>query len=679
MASALQDAGASAHAATGYFVDQKKGEVNELKTLLKSVSADRDVKRKREVIKKVIAYMTLGIDVSRLFTDMVLAIETRDIVIKKMIYFYLCNYAHSEPEMAIMCINSLRRDCDNENPMVRGLALRSLCSLRLESILEYVEQPLAKGLRDISPYVRKTAVLGVLKIHYLAPQLVQNSGYENTLLQLLHSDPDASVVTNCLYALHELALARGGLQASAELVALLLGRVGEFSEWGLNTVLELVSRYRPASEEEVFSVMNLLDPVLRTANSGSVLAVLKCFFALTAPLQDSLYGSILERARAPLLTLITGANPEVQFMTLKHLECLLRLPGAPEIFQSEHRQLFVRYNEPPHVKHLKVALLPRITCLANVREVCAELQEYVTDVDSELCRRAIDAMAAILMRLGHLMNHASPPPAAPGAAPAAAYTAEELTGALVALLDMDSSYVKAAAAVALGDVVRVLPHLSDLILPSLAKHLRRAEAPEARGRLVWMLGEFGHNVLEAPYLLEQLVDAYEDEASVSFKLQLLTACIKLFVQRPPEMQRILGRLFKRALNDSSHQDLRDRALLYYRLLQTDVQALGDIVCAGPPCASLQGQQFAEDKDTAHAREVFQDFNSLAVVFDAPSTQFVQEKYRRVASAQEKEPLTFASPPSSSSAGHAEPPSSSSAQHFEAAPAPHPAAIVSSVN
>lgn len=32
------------------------------------------------MIKKVIAYMTLGIDVSRLFTEMVLAIETRDLV-----------------------------------------------------------------------------------------------------------------------------------------------------------------------------------------------------------------------------------------------------------------------------------------------------------------------------------------------------------------------------------------------------------------------------------------------------------------------------------------------------------------------------------------------------------------------------------------------------------------------
>jgi len=97
-------------AAAGYFVDQKKGEVNELKQLLKNINVERDMKRKREIIKKVIAYMTLGIDVSRLFTDMIMAIETKDIVVKKMVYLYLCNYAHKEPEMAIMCINSLRRD-----------------------------------------------------------------------------------------------------------------------------------------------------------------------------------------------------------------------------------------------------------------------------------------------------------------------------------------------------------------------------------------------------------------------------------------------------------------------------------------------------------------------------------------------------------------------------------------
>ena len=53
---------------------------------------------------------------------------------------------------------------DNEDPMVRGLALRSLCSLRLDSILEYIELPLQKSLVDVSAYVRKTAVMAVLKV-----------------------------------------------------------------------------------------------------------------------------------------------------------------------------------------------------------------------------------------------------------------------------------------------------------------------------------------------------------------------------------------------------------------------------------------------------------------------------------------------------------------------------------
>ncbi|CAN0546390.1 unnamed protein product, partial [Ectocarpus sp. 12 AP-2014] len=139
-----------------YFVDQKKGEINELKQLLRAVSVDRDPKKKREVIKKVIAYMTLGIDVSRLFTEMMLAIETRDLVVKKMVYLYLCTYARQKPDLAIMCINTLQRDCNNQDPMVRGLALRSLCSLRLPAMVEYISDPLKASLTDANSYVRKT-------------------------------------------------------------------------------------------------------------------------------------------------------------------------------------------------------------------------------------------------------------------------------------------------------------------------------------------------------------------------------------------------------------------------------------------------------------------------------------------------------------------------------------------
>lgn len=60
-----------------YFTESRKGEISELRNLLRGFATERDRNRKRDIIKKVIAYMTLGIDVSRLFTEMMLAIETR--------------------------------------------------------------------------------------------------------------------------------------------------------------------------------------------------------------------------------------------------------------------------------------------------------------------------------------------------------------------------------------------------------------------------------------------------------------------------------------------------------------------------------------------------------------------------------------------------------------------------
>ena len=96
--------------------DYRKGEINELKTLLRSRTIERDVKKRREVIKKVIGYQSLGIDVSKLFSEMAMACATTDPVIKKMVYFYLTSHAEQKPELALMAINTLQKDCRDEDP-----------------------------------------------------------------------------------------------------------------------------------------------------------------------------------------------------------------------------------------------------------------------------------------------------------------------------------------------------------------------------------------------------------------------------------------------------------------------------------------------------------------------------------------------------------------------------------
>lgn len=309
-----------------------------------------------------------------------------------------------------------------------------------------------------------------------------------------------------------------------------------------------------------------------------------------------------------MLTLVTGAHSESQYCMLKHLEVLLRKPAARGIFDDEFRQFFVRYNEAPHVKHLKVDLLPLISNPSNARDIAAELSEYVTDVDAELSRRAIKSIGEIAMRIDGV--------------------ADEMTMALLQLIDMDSSYVRAQAAAVLVNVVRVVPTLNIMVLPYLSRMLKRVEDATARASLIWMLGEFGDNIIEAPYMLENIINNYEEEQTVVVKLQLLSAAMKLFFKRPPEMHMMLGKLFGFALNETANQDLHDRALLYYRLLSSHVSTAENIFKTGV-AGELKGGLFAENLASERINKLFAEFNTLAVVYGMPSNQFIAEDYQFV--------------------------------------------------
>ena len=122
----------------GVVIEHKKGEVNELKASLRNPALERDMDKKREVIKRVIAYMTLGIDVSKLFSEMIMASATKDHVVKKMVYLYITSYASTNPELSLLAINTLQKDCREEDPVIRGLALRSMASMRVPDLVEYL-------------------------------------------------------------------------------------------------------------------------------------------------------------------------------------------------------------------------------------------------------------------------------------------------------------------------------------------------------------------------------------------------------------------------------------------------------------------------------------------------------------------------------------------------------------
>lgn len=61
---------------------------------------------RKEAMKKVIAGMTIGKDVSPLFAEVLMCIQTDDLELKKLVYLYLMNYAKTQPELALLAINT---------------------------------------------------------------------------------------------------------------------------------------------------------------------------------------------------------------------------------------------------------------------------------------------------------------------------------------------------------------------------------------------------------------------------------------------------------------------------------------------------------------------------------------------------------------------------------------------
>lgn len=58
--------------------------------------------------------------------------------------------------------------------------------------------PVVAGLEDRHPYVRRTAVMGVLKIWHLSRDVVEAQGLLASVRTLLGREGDAQVIANCV-------------------------------------------------------------------------------------------------------------------------------------------------------------------------------------------------------------------------------------------------------------------------------------------------------------------------------------------------------------------------------------------------------------------------------------------------------------------------------------------------
>uniref|UniRef100_A0A3Q4GVV4 Adaptor related protein complex 4 subunit beta 1 n=1 Tax=Neolamprologus brichardi TaxID=32507 RepID=A0A3Q4GVV4_NEOBR len=524
--------------------------VRELRRALSNPNVQSDPLRYRNTILKVIRTMSQGVDVSGLFSEMVKACATVDVVQKKLVYVFLCSYATLNPELSLLVINTLRKDCQDPNPMVRSLALRNMTNLRLPSLVEYVEQPLTAGLRDRAACVRRVAVLGWAKLHNLQPSSEIDAAVVNELYSLLR-DPDPVVMVNCLRALEEILKEEGGVTINKPITHHLLNRLKECDIWGQCEVLRVLQRYRPQSEDELFDILSLLDSFLVSPHPPVMAATLSLFLSVSSNL-PAISLAALERVSGPLLAACGSGSREMRFAAVCHIQLLLR--SVPGLLGTHYKRFFCGYAEPAYIKERKMQVLVELVNDENVAMILDELKGYCTDVNTDTAQAAISAIG----RIGRSYS-------------------DRCLQILTGLLGLKQDHITSAVVQTMRDLVWVCPQCSDTVCLALEGCEETLQDIQGRQALLWLLGVYGERISSAPYTLEVLIDRVRSEASLGIKMELLTATMRLFLCRPAETQDMLGRLLHYCIEEETDMCVRDQALLYYRLLHCGIEKTREVL------------------------------------------------------------------------------------------------------
>ncbi|KAI0283146.1 Adaptor protein complex beta subunit [Russula aff. rugulosa BPL654] len=520
----------------------QRGKIQEFRQELQAAETrDKKFTKRKTILKKIVANITMGNDMSALFVD---------VTIPTVVYLFLINYGRSKADSIHMVIPNFLQDCNDRNPLIRALAIRTMSYIPIPVVLEHLTEQLRHHLKDRDPYVRKTAAICVAKMYAADPRKAERGGFVELLRDLL-VDSNATVVANAVAALSEIADRPDGVVFKLNLPVAnkLIAALGESSEWGQIYILDALLRYVPETHADAELIGERISVQLQHANSAVVLTTIK-------------------KMGPPLVTLLSS-GPEVQYVALRNI--LLIIQRRPAVLKNDVKVFFCKYNDPIYVKLAKLEIMYRLSSEENVKEVLAELEEYASEVDIDFVRKAVRSIGRITIKVEE--------------------AADACIQSLLGLIETKVSYVVQEAIIVIKDIFRRYPGRYEGIIPKLCENLDVLDEPEAKASMVWVIGQFADRIDNADELMDDLTYNFLDEP-IEVQFALVTAAVKLFIYKSSSdpVKALVHKVLKWTTEEIDNPDLRDRGFMYWRLLAINPTVASEIVLSDKPAITMDADR-----------------------------------------------------------------------------------------
>lgn len=166
------------------------------------------------------------------------------------------------------------------------------------------------------------------------------------------------------------------------------------------------------------------------------------------------------------------------------------------------------------------------------------------------------------------------------------------------------------------NIFRKYPNQYESIISTLCENLDSLDEPEAKAAMIWVIGQYADRIEDSDVLLDDFLDTFREETH-EVQLALLTATVKLFIQRPTRGSQLVPKVLKWATEETDNPDLRDRGYMYWRLLSSAPDSAKKIVMGEKPPITAEE---SEKLDPATLEEMCLNVGTLATVYLKPVNQ-----------------------------------------------------------
>lgn len=504
------------------------------------------------VLKKAISNIILhNNELAHLLEDVSALMTIDDFEVRSLCSQFIAHYAPLDPGRAQAALKFYERFGDDHSANIRALAVKTVA---LVNVPEWIQLglPMSKRLLlDTTPHVRTSAAFAVARLYQHDEERTTKYGLIDDLNELLY-DENQVVVANALAALSSITESNKSLQLTIDKnhSASLVDGLSSANEWRTVYLLDALMSFVPQDSKDALSLIEVVLSCLVHSNSAVVLNAVKVIVYLSNYVEgpEVVIPGLAKRIGSSLVSLLSKP-PEIQFLVLRNV--ILLLLGKRYLLDVEVEQFFWKYDDPIYVRDTKLEIIYLLADEYNVGVVFRELEEYATEIDANMSRKAIRAFGNLAIKLE--------------------VTAQQSVDTLIDLLSDNVPHIVQECIVVLKNVLRKYPGRFDYAIDPAVRNYEIIEERDAKASICWIVGQYSEQIPDAQKIITSFVLSFND-SPLEVQYVILTAVVKYYVKFPSQGEGPLLKVLKKATEVSDNPDVRDRGFFYWRMITNPVNA-----------------------------------------------------------------------------------------------------------